>query len=96
MGEMGQLLADDAFMLQLPMPAVPTRIYAGVGGPRAAWLPFGMEPNDVILGVSEATGGFAGEVVEVPSVHTFIMHSRRVAADIASVLDQLDEAAQPG
>jgi len=87
MGEMGQLLADEAFMRQLPMPAVPTRIYAGVGGPRAAWLPFGMDANDGILSVSEATGPFAGDVVEVPSIHTFIMHSKRVAADIASFLD---------
>ena len=90
MGEMGQLLANEAFMRQLPMPAVPTRIYAGVGGPRAAWLPFGMDANDGILSVSEATGPFAGDVVEVPSIHTFIMHSKRVAADIASFL------AEPG
>lgn len=90
-GEMGQLLADDAFMSRLPLPAVPTRIYAGTGGPRAAWLPFGMAANDVILSVPEATGRFAGEVVEVPSVHTFIMHSRTVAADIVRFLDRLDE-----
>jgi pimeloyl-ACP methyl ester carboxylesterase len=90
-GEMGQLLADGAFMQQLPMPAVPTRIYAGTGGPRAAWLPFGMAANDGILSVLEATGRFAGEAVEVPSVHTFIMHSKTVAADIIRFLDQLDE-----
>jgi pimeloyl-ACP methyl ester carboxylesterase len=89
-GEMGQLLALESFMRQLPMPAVPTRIYAGVGGPRAAWLPFGMEANDGILSVSEASGRFAVDVVEVPSLHTFIMHSKRVAADITSFL------AQPG
>lgn len=94
MGEMGQLLADEGFMSRLPLPAVPTRIYAGTGGPRAGWLPFGMEPNDIILSVTEATGRFDGDVVEVPSVHTFIMHSRRVAADIAGVLDEIDEAAQ--
>lgn len=94
-GEMGQLLADASFMLRLPMPPVPTRIYAGVGGPRAAWLPFGMAANDGILSVSEATGRFAGEVVEVPSIHTFIMHSKRVAADIASFLEQPGQAARP-
>ena len=27
-GEMGRLLADESFMLRLPMPQVPTRIYA--------------------------------------------------------------------
>lgn len=87
-GEMGTLLASAAFMQRLPLPAVPTRIYAGTGGPRAAWLPFGMAPNDGILEVAEATGAFAGEVVEVPSVHTFIMHSKQVAADIADFLGQ--------
>ena len=94
-GEMGQLLADESFMLRLPMPPVPTQIYAGVGGPRSAWLPFGKETNDGILSVSEATGSFAGEVVEVPSIHTFIMHSKRVAADIASFLKQPGQAEQP-
>jgi len=87
-GEMGQLLADDTFMRRLPMPAAPTRIYAGTAGPRAPWLPFSMEANDGILSVSEATGSFAGDVVEVPSLHTFIMNSKRVAADIASFLDE--------
>jgi hypothetical protein len=93
MGEMGQLLADDAFMSRLPLPAVPTRIYAGSGGPRATWLPFGMAPNDVILSVAEATGRFGGDVVEVPSIHTFIMHSKTVAADIAGFLDRAGQTA---
>jgi hypothetical protein len=87
MGEMGQLLADEGFMARLPLPTVPTRVYAGTGGPRATWLPFGLAPNDVILSVAEATGRFDGTVVEVPAIHTFIMHSRTVAADIAGFLD---------
>lgn len=56
-GEMGRLLAVDEFMQQLPMPPTFTRIYAGGGGPRAAWLPFGKEANDGIPSVTEATGG---------------------------------------
>lgn len=91
-GEMGQLLALDAFMLQLPMPAVPTRIYAGVAGPRASWLPFGMEANDGILSVSEATGRF--EAVEVPSIHAFIMNSKRVFDDMARFIETLSQAAR--
>lgn len=87
MGEMGQLLADEGFMARLPLPAVPVRVYAGTGGPRASWLPFGTAPNDVILSVAEATGRFDGTIVEVPAIHTFIMHSRTVAADIAGFLD---------
>lgn len=91
-GEMGRLLAVDEFMRQLPMPPTFTRIYAGVGGPRAAWLPFGMEANDGILGVSEATGGFEASAVEVPSLHTFIMNSARVVDDMARSLESLDPA----
>lgn len=87
MGEMGQLLADDAFMRQLPMPPAFTRIYAGVSGPRAAWLPFGMEANDGILSLSEATGPFAAMVVEVPAIHTFIMNSPQVFDDMVRSLE---------
>lgn len=86
-GEMGQLLAMEVFMRQLPMPSAFTRIYAGVGGPRAAWLPFGMEANDGILALSEASGAPGTEMVEVPSLHTFIMNSRQVADDMIRALE---------
>jgi pimeloyl-ACP methyl ester carboxylesterase len=88
-GEMGQLLAVDAFMLSLPMPPTFTRIYAGVSGPRAAWLPFGTEANDSILSVSEATCGVEALSVEVPALHTFIMNSPRVFADMARHLESI-------
>jgi pimeloyl-ACP methyl ester carboxylesterase len=93
-GEMGQLLAQDAFMRGLPMPAVPTRIYAGVGGPRASWLPFGSEANDGILSVSEATGKFAAQAIEVPSLHTFIMNATQVFDDMARMLETGGQAAR--
>ncbi len=94
-GEMGQLLAADAFMSQLPMPSVPTRIYAGVGGLRSAWLPFGMEANDFILSVSEATSGFEAEALKVPSSHTYIMNSKLVFDDIARTLEGIAHTARP-
>lgn len=87
MGEMGQLLAQDAFMQGLPMPAVPTRIYAGVTGPRASWLPFGMEANDGILSLSEATGDFTAQAIQVPALHTFIMNSGQVCDDLSRFLE---------
>jgi archaeosine-15-forming tRNA-guanine transglycosylase len=86
MGEMGQLLAQDAFMQGLPMPAVATRIYAGIAGPRANWLPFGMEANDGILSLSEATGRLTAQAVQVPSLHTFIMNSAQVRDDMIRFL----------
>lgn len=93
-GEMGQLLAQDAFMRGLPMPAAPTRIYAGVGGPQAAWLPFGSEANDGILSVSEATGKFAAQAIEVPCLHTFIMNATQVFDDMARLLETGGQAAR--
>jgi len=88
-GEMGQLLAVDMFMQRLPMPPTFTRIYAGTGGPRTRWFPFGMEANDLILSVAEATGGFKAQSVEVPALHTFIMHSPQVYDDIIRSLAAL-------
>jgi len=95
-GEMGQLLADESFMLRLPLPAVPTRIYAGVGGPRASWLPFGMAANDGILAVSEATGRHQALTVEVPSLHTFIMNSKPVYDDMTRFIEALEVTAHAG
>jgi pimeloyl-ACP methyl ester carboxylesterase len=92
-GEMGQLLADDRFMQQLPL--LPnTKIYAGIGGPRAAWLPFGVGLNDGVLSLVEATGSAAVEVLQVPSMHTLIMNSKRVFADMARELNRLDQSNQ--
>lgn len=84
-GEMGWLLAQDTFMGQLPFPRN-TRIYAGICGPKASWLPFGHNPNDCILSVDEATGKADVPVVRVPSTHTFIMNAKPVFEDIAESL----------
>ena len=88
-GEMGQLLAVDTFMQRLPMPPAFTRIYVGTGGPRTRWFPFGMEANDLILSVAEATGRFKALSVEIPALHTFIMHSPQVYDDIIRSLATL-------
>ncbi|SEC19652.1 hypothetical protein SAMN05519104_0932 [Rhizobiales bacterium GAS188] len=84
-GEMGQLLAEEDFMRSLPQSEVPTKIYAGNAGPRGRWSPFGEEPNDGILAVSE-TRLQSVPVQLVPSVHTFIMNSTIVAQDIAETI----------
>lgn len=89
-GEMGRLLADDAFMEDLPMPPGPLRIYAGTAGPRAAWLPFGDAPNDGILSVAEATRDRQAQVLQVPALHTFIMNAPQVRADILATLARLE------
>jgi hypothetical protein len=75
---------------------VPTRIYAGVGGPRASWLPFGMEANDGILSVSETSGRFAAQVIQVPALHTFIMNSPQVFDDMNRFLESIGHPAHRG
>jgi hypothetical protein len=87
-GEMGQLLAQDNFMMKLPVPKN-ARIYAGTGGPTASWSPFGKEANDGILSLTEATGNTDAVVVRVPSTHTFIMNGTAVFDDLACALKDL-------
>jgi len=92
-GEMGQLLADPAFMAALPAPAVPTRIYAGTAGPRGRRFPFGFQPNDGILAVSETELPGQTPPILVPAIHSFIMNSASVADDIERTVRAL--AAEP-
>lgn len=91
-GEMGSLLADEAFMRNLPVPRCVLRIYVGTRGPRAAWLPFGLEENDGILSVAEACGDCAASAIKVRALHTFIMHAQPVYDDILATLAGLEAA----
>lgn len=81
-GDMGQLLANHEFMSNLPVPEMPTKIYAGDAGFTGKYCPFEGEPNDGVLMVKETL--LPGIPVQiVPSLHTFIMNSRMIASDIA-------------
>ena len=83
-GEMGQLLADQQFMESLPAPGVPTRIYAGTGGPRGRYSPFGEEPNDGVLTVSESL--LPGVPLQtIPTIHPFLVNSKVITQDIVEV-----------
>jgi pimeloyl-ACP methyl ester carboxylesterase len=88
-GEMGQLLAQQDWIDQLPMPTIPTTIYAGTAGPRGRWSPFGDEPNDGILTVAE-TRLASIPLITVPSIHTTIMNSRRICDDIVAAVNRLN------
>ncbi len=87
-GEMGRLLADKQFMASLPMPDVPTKIYAGTGGPLGRYSPFGRIPNDGVLSVDETLMPTI-PAQQVASLHTFIMNSKDVAHDIAKLTEAL-------
>ncbi|MEI6706096.1 MAG: alpha/beta hydrolase [Methylococcales bacterium] len=80
-GEMGQLLANPAFMDSLHQPDIPTKTYAGNAGLRGRYSPFGEQPNDSILTVEETLlPNIPSETIK--SVHTFIMNKKAVADDI--------------
>lgn len=77
-GEGGQRLADEAFYETLPVPAVPTLILAGNGGPRLRFLPFGEAEHDGIVALDETDlEGVPRRIL--PVFHTFIMNDRRIA-----------------
>ena len=84
MGEIGQRLADVQFMESLPRPSVPAKIYAGTGGPRGRYSPFGEEPNDGVLTIKETLLPSV-PVQTVPVLHTFIMNSKVVSQDIVKI-----------
>jgi hypothetical protein len=83
-GEIGQLLANKQFMESLPLTGVPTKIYAGTGGPRGRYSPFGEEPNDGVLAVKE-TFLPSVPIQTIPVIHTFIMNSKVVTQDIVKI-----------
>jgi hypothetical protein len=83
----GQKVLSPDFYQVLPMPAVPTTIIAGSGGPRVSWLPYGEEPNDGVMSVQDTHLGLGVEVIDVPSIHTFIMNSRQTLHHIQRVLE---------
>ena len=82
-GDSGQLLADPGRVEALGGLDVPTTVVAGTAGPRLAKGPFGAEPNDGIVTLSEARLAGA-ELRTLPLLHTFLMNSAQVADLIAA------------
>lgn len=83
-GEFARLLVDERFMNSLPITSVPIKIYAGVGGPRGRYSPFGDELNDGVLTLQEAS--LPGvPLLTVPIIHPFIMNSIAVTQDIIRI-----------
>jgi pimeloyl-ACP methyl ester carboxylesterase len=85
----GQLLANEAFMESLPIPAVPVRVYSGTAGFKGRFSPFKQEDNDGILAISETQLNTDHNVIRVPTIHTFIMKSAFVSNDIAATTASL-------
>jgi hypothetical protein len=84
-GDIGKVLASKQFMDSLPLPGVPTKIYAGIAGPRGRYSPFGEELNDGLLTIKETVLPSV-PLQTVPALHTFIMNSKVVARDIVKIV----------
>jgi hypothetical protein len=60
---------------------LPRLVYAGTGGPRGRYSPFGEEANDGVVTVKETLLPNV-PVQTIPAIHTFIMNSKVVSQDI--------------
>jgi hypothetical protein len=85
-GECGQHLASPDYFARLPAPTVPHTIIAGTRGFSGRWSPFGDEPNDGVVAVSETVMAPDRPPVLVPAAHTFIMNHATVQATILEIL----------
>jgi Thioesterase domain len=85
-GECGVNLSSPQFYASLPLPRVPYTIVAGTAGPRGRWSPFGDEPNDGIVAVSETLICYDDPLVVLPVTHTFMVNNARVHEAIRQAL----------
>jgi hypothetical protein len=91
-GDAGQMLAEPARLEAVPIPAVPITVIAGTGGRGGRGTPFGTEPNDGVVAVSEVALAGA-ELLTVPARHTFIMNDAAARALIVARLRAADRHA---
>jgi hypothetical protein len=75
----GHLLGSPARMSEVGPASVRTTIIAGVRGLRGKHSPFGDEPNDGIVSISEVSADCVPDQVRIPVVHTLLPSSKRVA-----------------
>lgn len=83
----GSLLASPGAYARIPPPAVPYTLVAGTGGWRRVPGPFGSEPNDGIVSVSETRVDAADEPTLLPVSHTFMMNDRRLQRLVLDLLN---------
>ncbi|MDJ0747500.1 MAG: alpha/beta hydrolase [Xenococcaceae cyanobacterium MO_167.B27] len=89
-GQCGLNLTNPGFFASLPLIESNYTIVAGTGGPRGFWSPFGDEPNDGIVALSETQLGEPSRVVQLPVMHTFMMNDSRVQKTVVQALGKED------
>ena len=85
-GECGSCLASDSFYRTFQEPGLPYTLIAGTRGLTGRWSPFGSEPNDGLVAVSETLIRADDPVLTFPVSHTFMMNDRRVQEAICAAL----------
>lgn len=82
----GSLLASPGAFARIPPPAVPYTLVAGTAGWRRVPGPFGAEPNDGLVAVSETLVAPGDEPYLLPVSHTFMMNDRRLQRLVLDLL----------
>lgn len=90
----GSLLATPGAFARIPPPAVPYTLVAGTAGWRRVPGPFGPEPNDGLVSVSETMVNEGDEPLLLPVTHTFMMNDHRLQRLVLDLLAPV--AAEPG
>ncbi len=85
-GDPGQRLSDLEFYRAMPLPRRPYTLIAGTAGPRGRLSPFGDEPNDWLVAVSETRVTEADVPLLLPVEHTFMPRNPVVCAAVCRIL----------
>lgn len=89
-GDCGQLLASARRMQAIGPAKVATTSVIGTRGFHGEHSPFGQEPNDGVVSVSELRAAWISDHAYVPVIHTLLPASSRVADIILDRLAGLD------
>jgi pimeloyl-ACP methyl ester carboxylesterase len=81
----GRFLTSPGAFAALPPLTIPFTAIAGTAGPRGRCSPFGNDPNDGLVAVSEARVGTA-EPELFPVLHTVMMDAVAVRARISAIM----------
>lgn len=78
-GDCGQLLSSQERMNQIAALSIPTIGIAGVRGVTGRFSPFGLEPNDGVVSLSEVSASWLTRSLQIPVIHTLLPASSQVA-----------------
>lgn len=78
-GDCGQLLGSKERMSMIDALAIPTTGIAGVRGITGRFSPFGNEPNDGVVALSEVSAPWLSRSMQFQEIHTLLPASSQVA-----------------